>query len=429
MKKIINICSIVCVLMLQVVSCTPEETPANVDRPVITIENKGQIAVSFEGGEISVAYSVDKPVEGGHVTLQLDENNTWIDYVITDSHIVFVIEESCEDVVRNEMMTVKYSYGTESVKEYITITQYPSEYMKIYDANFGGCIWYDNFYSLDKTLTKYVVMLETEDGIVISLDLSAPEDTEDMLPPAGEYTSYEYRLEKGYAISVGPYAGTYICQYYSENDFKYIAIGGLDSKVEVSREGDVYTIKAHIVDDVKGDEYLVRYTGTMEVDNGLVSSTLTSDIDKTYDAAELGLVAQSANYEFGPSARYWVIYILSNQMEVGQPVIYLELLSEIDAVTPDMLVGSYIEDADYEINKTAGIFVPGLADYTGTWYSEISNIVDGKAYAEIETPIVDGTVEFIGNDDGTLNIIINGMDDNDKTPHNVRVVLENVSFL
>ncbi len=269
MKRVINILIVLGAALLQIVSCTPADNAGAADRPVITIENNGLVDVSFEGGEISVAYTIDKPVEGGELYLELAQDSEWIEYTVSPSQITFVVEENAAADTRYAMITASYSYGDQSVKNYLTLTQQPCEYLQVYDTDFGGCIWYDNYYSVDKTLTKYVLMLETEEGIVVVLDLSAPENTEDMLPPAGEYTSYEYRLEQGYAISVGPYASTYICQYYDSDNYDYIAIGGMDSEVEISRDGDIFTVRAHIVDDIKGDEYLVRYTGPIEAANGL----------------------------------------------------------------------------------------------------------------------------------------------------------------
>ncbi len=428
MKRIIDICGLICAAVVLAVGCSVDNTPDSLDRPSITIENNGQISAAFEGGEISLAYSIEKPVDGGVLEVEIPESNTWLDYTITDTRISFMIKENKGKESRLEMMTVRYRYGEESVKNYITVSQQPSEYEYIYDANFAGCIWYDNIYSIDETLIKYLVMLETEDGVMISLDLSAPVNTEDMLPPEGEYQSFEYRTEEGYSVSVGPYASTFISQYYDSETYEDIAIGAMDSKVYVTREGDTYTIKAHIVDYIKGGKFLVRYTGSIEVDNGLISSTLTSDVDETYDAAELGLVATYENYELTPSSRYWIIYVLGSELEVGQPAVYIELISEADALTPESLSGTYIGDADYGTNMSPGTFVPGSFDNSGTWYSEIANVVNGNAYAGLQAPIVSGSVEFISNGDGTMDIVIDGVDDN-KEPYDVRIVLENVPFI
>ncbi len=423
MRKLIKICVVFCVALGLFSSCETSEVTV----PSIILENEGLLSVSFEATEVSMAYSIDKPVEGAVLTVEVPEDNSWLEVEVSDMSINFSITENQEQDSRSEMMTVRYTYGDKSVKNYITVNQASSEYEKVYDANFGGCIWYGNVYSTDPNLTKYNVMLETEDGIIACLDLNAPVDTEDMLPPAGEYKGYEYRLEEGYSLSTGPYSTTYICQYFDDsNTPDYIAIGALESHVSITRDGDVYTIKASIVDDRTGRAYMVRYTGKMEVDNGLVESTLTSDIDKKYDAAALGLTAEYGVYDTGASSNYWIIYIMGEEMSVGQPVVYLELVTASDVMTPASLAGTYtVGGADW----TPGTFLPGSYGYDGTWYLEVSALAGGQAYAEIQAPITAGTVNVGVNADGTLNITLDGVDDHDTNPHKVKVVLDNVKFV
>ncbi len=420
MKKIINLCLIFCAVSVLMPSCSSEKVSADV--PAIILENNGQISFSFEAGEAAIAYSIEKPVEGAVLTVELPETHEWLSVKVTDAQICFAVKEyTGKDGSRSEMITVRYTYGAESVKNYITVIQHSSEYVKVYDTNFGGCIWYGNEYSVDPELTKYYVMLETEDNIVITLDLNAPIDTEDMLPPEGEYTAYEYRLEEGYSISVGQNGESGIRLYYDSDSYDDMVIADLESDVKVSRDGNIFTIRAEIVDYVKKNKYLVRYTGTLEVDNGLVESTLVENIDKRYDAVKDALVASYRNYEVR-STRYWYINVMSKELAVGQPIINLEVITPSNVTTPELLVGTYTEDKDMAV----GTFVPGEPDFKGTWYSEISNIADGEAYAEIMTPIIKGSIEFKLNENGSYNITINGIDDNYEVPHNVKVVLENV---
>ncbi len=421
MRKLINICAVVCALVVSLSSCDTDMGSV----PSVILENDGLLSVPFETSEVSVIYAIDNPVSGAVLTVEIPESNSWLTATVTETTINFTIEENKEKDSRSEMMTVRYTYGKKSVKNYITVVQSSSEYEQVFEADFGGCIWYGNVYSTDPTLTKYNVMLETEDGIITCLDLNAPVATEDMLPPAGEYTGYEYRLEEGYSVSTGPYSTTYICQYNAGGAYDYIAISALESHVSISRDGDVFTVKASIVDDRTGKKYLVRYTGGMEVDNGLVESTLTADVDKTYDAAALGLVAEYGVYDTGSSSNYWIIYIMAEELAVGQPVVYLELVTDSAVMTPESLAGTYNAGGEDWI---PGTFIPGTSGYDGTWYLEVSNVVNNQAYAEVQAPITAGTVDVVANGDGTLNITIEGVDDHDTEPHKVKITLESVKF-
>ncbi len=421
MKRIINIFGIIYAVVALTVSCDPVEA----DRPSVILENDGLINVPFEAGEAAIIYSVDKPVEGGVLTVEIAESNTWLSAEVSETNISFTISENPGREDRSEMMTIRYTYGDESVKNYITVIQRGCEYDHVYDADFGGSIWLGNVYSVDQSLTKYNVLLETEDGIVACLDLSAPIDTEDKLPPEGEYVAFEYRLEEGYSISVGPYSSTYICQYYDVDTYDYLAIGALESYVVVEREGDIYTIRASIIDDRKGETFLVRYTGELEMDNGLVESTLTEDIDKSFDASSLGVMAEYGVYELDDNSNYWIIYIMAEEISEGQPVVYLELVTGADVLTPASLAGTYSTGTD---DMRPGTFIPGTYNYNGTWYLEVSNVVGGQAYADIQAPVTSGTVTMELNADGTLNITLDGIDDHDTEPHALHVVLENVEF-
>lgn len=399
--------------------------------PLIELENSGQISFPSEGGEGSMAYTVTNPVEGAVLTVEIPESNTWLRATVADTCINFTVEESLEDSNRNEVFPIRYSYGEKSVETYVSVIQEAAVFDYIIDAEIATCTWYDNVNSVNPDLTNYNILLKTYDGAFAALDLFAPENTEDMLAPVGEYIACEYGEEEGYALSVGEIAYTYVYKITEDMDYEYDLYATLGSEVKISREGDIFTIRAVIVAADTEQKFLIRYTGEMKAVNSFINSSLTGDVDVTYDAAALGLFARGSYYDnsdIGVLSNQWSLYIMNEDYVVGNPVIYIEIFTDPSVDRPALLEGVYTADPNAYDNMTPGTFITGSVGYSGTWYMVVDEITSISAYPGDEAPIMNGTVEFKQNEDGTFDITIDGDDDNYDEPHHVHVVLNNVGF-
>ncbi len=406
----------------------PEDSLDDQAVPVIELADGGQISFTFEGGEATLGYTVKNPVEGGVVTVSVPEKNTWLTATVLDTCISLAVTENNNDEARNEMLAVVYTYGDEFVKSYINIIQDEAEYDYVIDASNAVCTWYGNP-ERKPEMTNYNIILKTADGVIVSLDLLAPEKTEDMLAPVGEYNAVEFGSEEGLALSIGGEAYSYLYKVTPDFEYEYDVTIDLGSVVNVSREDNTFTIKASLIAYETGQTFLIRYTGEMEADNGFVNSSLKEDFSKTYNAAELGVYAEAVSYsQAGVDVRYWVVYIGPDEYKIGDPGVFMEFFTTADATTTDKLGGIYTADPDYEVNMTPNTFIPGSVGYSGTWFTEVGLITDITAYAGPEAPIMAGTIELKLRPNLTYDLTIDGYDDNYESPKRVQVKITNIDF-
>ncbi len=427
MKKLFIFCAMIATVSLSLVSCDQLR-----DNPVVEVADGGQIIFPFEGGEGSLAYTIMNPVEGGVLSVEIPEGNTWIEATLSDTCVVFSVASSKKAENRSETITLNYVYGESSTKAYINLIQQSAEFDYVIDAEVGNCTWFSNMDSNDPSLYNYSLVLRTNDGAIASLDLFAPEDTEDMLPPAGTYISHEYGDEEGYTLCVGYDSYSYVYKVNEDMSYEYDIVAAMGSEIEIVRDGDLFTVVAFVVAEETGMRFLIRYEGELTADNGFIQSTLTEDVNETIDAADMGLIARAMYYDnsdMGMDSNSWTIYIMNEDYVIGNPVIFLELCTGTDAVSPEFLGGTYTADEDYYDNRTPGTFLPGSLGYSGVWYTVVSDISDiGGVYYGTEAPIVNGYVTLEMNDDYSFNIVVDGDDDNYEDTHHIHVEINNVFF-
>ncbi len=428
---------------LPVVSCAPQSQPDNPDdpgntdnpnqptdpqAPVIELTGDGQVTFSFEEGESNVDYTIVNPVEGGVLAVAVPDGNTWITAEVQETSIRIAVSENSDTEARSEMLTLTYTYADASVKGYINVIQDAAEYDYVIDATSCTCTWYGNP-ERNPEMTNYNLLLKTTDGVIVSLDLLAPEETSDHLAPAGEYSAYQYGTEEGLSMSVGENAYSYLYKVLPSFDYEYDVTVDLGSTVTIGREEDVFTVKAAITAYETGQTFLVRYTGEMVADNGFINSSLKEDFSKTYNAAELGVIAQGGSYTYaGTNLRYWTVYIGPEEYKLGDPYVFLEFFTDEDKTTPDWLPGVYTANPDFEANPVANSFIPGYTGYGGTWFAEVGEITNISAYAGAEAPIMTGTFELKLRPNLNFDLIIDGFDDNYESPNHVHVEITNIDF-
>ncbi len=435
MKRLMKYLVIICSILILPLSCEPEQNqdPGQM-APIIELADNGQLSVPYEGGDTTIAYTIVNAVEGGMLKVVIPDDNTWVEASVYDTGIAFTIEENYSNEPRNEMLSVVYTYGDKEVMAYLNIVQENAVYDFRVAPNNCTSNWFSN--KFNEELCNYVLVFETDGGNgFVYLDLFAPVNNEDMLPPEGEYMACRKGHEEGYALSVGEYAYSYLYKINADTTaYEYYGTATLGSSVKISRDGDVFNIRASLVDEEAGKTYLVSFEGELSVHNGLINSALTDDVDKTFDLAGTTIVADACNFGLsleGALSNYWMIAIQdTSAYEVGQPVIYMEIFTPLDVTgTTGSLEGVYTADADYIDHVDPFTFIPGEAGYTGTWYFEVLELM-GTTSAYVDGgPLYQGELEFIANGDGTYNLILNGQDDNYLKPCNIHVVIENLSVM
>lgn len=105
MKKIFGLLAI-CALTLVGCNDTPEPEPI-VKTPVVTLD-KESVEASAEGGEFTVNYTIENPVEG--ITLEVTEGVEWIsDVAVADDAISFVVAANDLEEAREATLYIEYA--------------------------------------------------------------------------------------------------------------------------------------------------------------------------------------------------------------------------------------------------------------------------------------------------------------------------------
>ena len=117
MKKIFGLLAMSAFALVACNPDTPEPEPV-VEAPVVTLD-KQSVEASAEGGEFTVNYTVENPVEG--VTLAVTEDVVWIeDVTAEDGAISFVVAANDLEEAREATLNVEYT-GAEA--RTIAVTQ------------------------------------------------------------------------------------------------------------------------------------------------------------------------------------------------------------------------------------------------------------------------------------------------------------------
>lgn len=111
MKQTYLICAIASILMLSLAGCKKEEPVQTV--PVLTPTGEEIISVPADGGDYSITYKLDDPVDGGYIQVSFTGNDDeWI-FDVDDEQIgtvSFSVNPNTGTEPRNATLTVSYVY-------------------------------------------------------------------------------------------------------------------------------------------------------------------------------------------------------------------------------------------------------------------------------------------------------------------------------
>lgn len=252
--------------------------------PVLTL-SQTTVSVSADGGPASVAFRVSNPRDGAEVSLKIDENNWVKDLEVVDENINFNVDPNKTMQQRSVDVTVSYSGAADqsfSIVQAGMAADYDTELTGFYG------VFYENYGVNGED--NYLILLSDKAVSGGSMQLGSTNYILDFYVASGstsgrELTAGTYTLgvsQETKPMTIGMDDSLYM--KYSE-DGSATQLSFTNGYVEVSLEGDIYTIDGVLTDN-EGKVHHFVYTGT-----GFPELPESIEVDATMAAA--GYVADS----------------------------------------------------------------------------------------------------------------------------------------
>lgn len=395
MKKLSFIIISLAALLVSVASCQKTDT----ENVGFSITQEGNIEVPFYASDAEANYTVENPVDGAEVKVDV-QNVDWIEVtdVSVPGTVSFSVAENTSDRPRNVIMTLRYVYGGSEVSAQVNVLQAARNYGDL-NASYTMAYYYGDLSGTQGMRYTLYLMENPLRGEYFGVGLNycldfyagAPEDLNAITPPEGTYTL----SGTGESGTMG-IAGTSLIDMELETEtfFK-------EGTLTISKDGDVSTYIAELKDSV-GGLYHVVYTGKVLFDDASYYSTLTEDHEADMEGSEA-----VAGY-FGDY--YGVGY--SNFMILIKPAGQYGAALEFDLLAPissnastGIAEGTYdIEDTGKEKTAFTGIVVDNTI--AGSWFYTASN---GSIQSPM-APLSSGTLQ-IDRDGDVYTFTLKAKDD------------------
>lgn len=312
--------------MATLVSCEnseiPEEPqPTPTDQPVIEIESVVEVAV--EGGATVINYTITNPVEGAHLSANIDAS--WVSSLSTqvEGTITFLVAPNTSDEVREAVLELFYA----SANKTVTIRQLASAAMV--EDSFEAEIAEQNYHYCTLNLTPENLELEYIMDIFLEEDIKAYglESDDDF---------YNYLMD--YYESMGSWSGMSGADVAAQNARKGVKEGiklsGLKPGGKAVFVAFYYdTFKARRISDVFRFEFSalapeieeLGFEYAFEVDGPNVTATVTPDRDDTryyFDVMPRSLLEEVSAEEGLSKEEYitkWWTDTVYNDMQADTP--------------------------------------------------------------------------------------------------------------
>ncbi len=328
---------------------------------------------------------------------------------------------------RSALITLKYEYAGEELLQRVNIIQLTRVFDYMFEAKATKCNYWGmdpalnghNLYSYEIIFGDPDVTVLTPDGHYYSIDFMLDHKNDSYVLSEGVYRFCEKGEETSFGI--GKVYTRYL--HMDENGEDYdVNVTFIDGKITVEEEDGVYTISGYLTD-VNYDHHQLYYQGPLVGINRLVESTLTDDVEINL---EEGYQLQAKYYGdiFDKDNHAWIINIGQVGYPVNSSIIQIQLCTDttVNCETGFMTqVFGYDEYSTCETNT----FIKGFSNfeggddvkrYEGSWYYTSAGLVDNLLYISVpDAPIRGGSVSFVRNDDGTLDIDIDVVDDGGHT--------------
>lgn len=224
--------------------------------------------VSYEGGEMSLTYTLTDPVEGGTIEAHSDEN--WITgFSYEDGVINFNVLESDVEEDRQATITVTYSYegGSISAEAVLTQTAAPHYDYKYVLTEFYGFYLgtMDGYYQGHAFTLSFSDMpfdnwgMEAPGSVIYSFEMYSeePTDPDNPLPVAGTYT-----IGESYASAPMTFSPDYSRASQTDENYTplfYVNFAGGTFEISYADNGDM--VFDAVLTDTEGKTHHAQYTG------------------------------------------------------------------------------------------------------------------------------------------------------------------------
>ena len=167
-------------------------------------------------------------------------------------------------------------------------------------------------------------------------------------------------------------------------------------------EGKIY---AELTREDNGGKVTVTYEGDLAFSNGGGGSTTPVEGDIELNITGAGIYAEYYQDYYGVGSDNWWITVYEDAASKSGVYLQFDVLSSVYA---DDWSGTYIslnEATAYDYTFFPGELSGGYL--AGSWYAEMS----GGAITGASAALVNGTVEFVFNEDGSTTIVLDCVDD------------------
>lgn len=390
-----------------------------------------QVNATYEGGDFTVNYTVENPVDGANVTA--NPGDEWVKVSsAADGVINFTVDAFTETENRSTLVEVVYDYGDGSVKTQFNVVQSGVEdnvtlidEISVMQIAYYGRISSDGSINAAEGPYGYQVQIVDKplqggyiaaDAVVLTLmflsdqapdaeDLSKPVPADKIILPDGEYAVASYG-----AGTVWNEASVIQKVNSAGNDYefeRYLAEGS----VTIANNGTEVSISAKITDAEEG-VWDINAAVTPSAYEGRFNSTLEGDKAVNLEGSKVTALYYGTNVYQGCDLPIWFIQYQTTDNEFLQFEFVAPSGSTFASGFP---TGTFTASYDLEENT----FVPGFTQNNNlyaSWYMTIvKQTQQGYQVGDPMASLVGGTVE-ITKDGDNYTVKVNAQDD---IPYNI----------
>ncbi len=410
MNRILSFCAIVCASLMIFASC---EQVGEAPQIVMTTTSDGHVFVGQKGGSCSFSYKVMNPREDGKVSLEIPSENEWLSNPVVDqvnNKITVTVQENTVKEERSETVTLRYTYGKQSVTTTALIKQGKSQFDYVVNCTEGLSIYCESDALRESRLFKYRLVLsdsymsEPQSGsYCYTMDLIASKLTKDKLPKAGSYIMTEDAKIGDMTITN---LGANVTFYEEDVDgmsvSKTIALTGALVDIEKDDNG-VYSIEAMLVDE-DFMQHLVRYKGELILEEITIHSTLRADVE--VDLSDY--VVEATNEGAYKSGNYnnWMIRIFNKEMKQD------DLFIVFDALVPEDMTDGFAGNVEFYPYSDGSMlldyaYLPGEGGMRHSWMLTIDSYDSESGQISVKdpsAPFCDGVLNIESGSGNVVNV-------------------------
>ncbi len=448
MKKLMILCSVFFISLFAFSSCNTDDNKPDEGQPPVNNEDNppkeddstavkveliittsdGQIVAAAADTEVVFSYEIVNPQQDGVLSVEIPEDNEWIHNPLVDEAAMTVtlsLDENFAEESRSQVITLRYTYGEESVVQVVNIIQDPCLYDYITECSYARAMYYGQGMAQDLNLYCYYFRVASSDlnseyGVeanswVYSVDLYFEGETADRLPEPGTYTLVKYGKEVNWSFTddgaLAEYFGDDMIDYsdYRQHQFK-------EGTVTIDKDENVYSMTA-ILKDIDGKTHYVKYSGVPVLEDFTNLSSFEEDIEM--ELFDYDIVAVDYGDYFDVGMRNWQLQIYGDNLEPGDPILYLEILTPMDIkeFSTDILFDNYYAPT----TDATSYYIPGEYDEKMSWY-----VTWGGWEEESTAPsaaILSGSILLEANEDGTFKMTT---DLYEQYGYNIKLTMDNM---